>query len=231
MNRIILLASLLASSCVAVATPCVEASLQDYVDLDYRGCQHFNATFRSFDVIAGPVFANPIDASLVQVLPTGSYDQPALRFTLGQTASSDEFVGLFFRFDIVPDRVTDGFLRLTGASADGDGVALGVVDICRAGVVPTDSPQGCITQPDSLIAIQTNGFRDLMDQRVLVSWSLFEVFVSLSVDGGSSGSAGLESATVGFTAVPEPGTAILALSGIVFAISSRQVRKSSKRRH
>lgn len=225
MNRTLLLIGLLTSSFLAHAAPCVQASLQDYAALGGGGCTVGNATFSGFDIVLGPNFSMSIDASLVQVLPTGSIDQPALQFSLAQNANSNEFFDLFFRFTVLADRLTGSSIRLDGASADGEGVALGVVDICPGGSFAMDSPQGCITQPDSLVAIQIDGFGDLVDTRALMPVGFFDVFVDLSVDGGPSGSASLQSATVGFTAVPEPGTAVLVLSAVVFAVSSRHVRK------
>ncbi len=200
MHRYILIGALLMQASLAFGSPlCLTGTLQSYIGLGAGGCMVGSTVFSNFTTVPGQSFASIIDPTLVQVLPGPN---PNLMFTLNTTAGPGILTESIFRFSATGALGAAG-LGLGSASASGDGAALGILDICPGGSFSGNSPSGCPGGALSGVALPGSG------TLLTASGSSFDVFVDLTADGGSAGTAALGSATVSFnvvnpTAVPEP---------------------------
>jgi hypothetical protein len=200
-------------------------TLQDYIGLGSAGCQAGIATFADFTTEPGQFIATPIDPATVLVTPGGAMSRPSLQFTLNQTAATGEVLESFFRFDsTIPVFPIVNIITLDG-SATGDGAATATEDICPGATFSGGAPLGCPTAPASLVTLAVSPFGSMpTDSASFAATSFFDVFVDLTVDGGLSGGATLNSATVQFIAAPEPEPAILMLTGLV-GLAFRRIRR------
>jgi hypothetical protein len=221
MKALLVAASLVLAGAVANAAPCLPGSLQNYIDLGSAGCSAGDIQFTNFAIAPGIFGATIIDPLEVQVTPGGSAFLPNLTFGLGVSAGAGDLHDLFFRFNLTGPALTGSRLTLTGAGATGDGVVTGIGNFCLGASFPGNEPTGCPTQSDSLIAFATATDSQLVDSRQLLQSSFFDVFVNLTVDGGPAGTAGLQSGTIEFNAVPEPSTAVLFLTAFGIALFKR----------
>lgn len=203
----------LALSAAAFAGPCLQGSLQSYVDLEPAGCELGAVSFSNFSIVPGLSFASVLDPTLVQVTPGGSSDSPNLLFSLNSSALTGELFQSIFRFNAVGGLLGFPVITLNSPAATGDGVVTGILDVCSGGSFQGDPPVGC-TDPASAVAFYTaNGSTPREFVNGTFS-SFFDVFVDLTVDGGLQGTAFLPSATVGLSAVPEPSAMILTAMGL-----------------
>jgi hypothetical protein len=209
----------------AIGGPCMPGTLQDYISLASAGCQAGIATFADFKAEPGQAVATPIDPATVLVTPGGAMSRPSLQFTLSQTAATGEVLESFFRFDAtIPVLPIVNKVMLDG-SATGDGAATATEDICPGATFSGDAPLGCPTAPGSLVTLAVSPFGSIAtDKASFPATSFFDVFVDLTVDGGLSGGATLNSATVQFIATPEPAPAALMLTGLV-GLAFRRIRR------
>ena len=230
MHRYIFIGALLMQASLAFGSPlCLTGALQSYIGLGAGGCMIGSTVFSDFTIVPGQSFANVIDPNLVQVQPGPN---PNLSFTLNAAAPAGSLLESIFRFRATGALGSAG-LALGSASATGDGAALGILDICPGGSFSGNSPSGCPAGALSGVALPGSG------TLLTASGSSFDVFVDLTADGGSAGTAALGSATVSFnvvnpTAVPEPaafwalGTG-LAVLGLYRKASRRNSLKGTKK--
>ncbi|MGH9629691.1 MAG: PEP-CTERM sorting domain-containing protein, partial [Bryobacteraceae bacterium] len=103
-----------------------------------------------------------------------------------------------------------------------------ILDVCPSGSFSGGAPRGCPTSPASLVVFAIDQSSLLSDSANFPVSSSVDVFVDLTVDGGRSGSVTLNSATVGFSAVPEPSAGLLVALGLsAFGVFRARRRMSS----
>lgn len=209
--------TLLLCSSAAFADPCLPGTLQDYINRGPIGCTLGVALFADFTTVPGQSFATIIDPASVQVTPDGTSGKPALEFTLNADANAGQLLESVFRFDVSALGLSSSTMTLGPSSAaTGDGVATATEDICPGGTFTGDQPLGCPNSPASLITFAADFGSSTSDTANFSPASFFDIFVDLTVDGGTFGSAHLDSATVQVSAqpapVPEPASALLLLT-------------------
>ena len=129
---------------------------------------------------------------------------------VNRTAQGNTFLESYSRFK-VSSSLVGAALSIVG-SATGNGAATAVAFVCPGGMFANLNPDGCLQPSQTLIA---STFSDLSTSATFAKTSFFDVFLDLTVDGGGSGTATLNSVTFGVTTVPEPATNLLLLSGMV----------------
>ena len=229
MKKLLLFAGFL--TCLpAFADPCVSGTLQSYINLGATGCSDGSAVFRNFMTVPGQNGATQVAAGAVSVTPGGTLTNPNLTFGLNLTATNSQLFESIFRFNVLGtfSGVTD---QLNSPTATGNGLVLSVVDICPGGSFSGTSPSGCPAGATTLIAAFDTVAPLLLDSATFPARSAFDVFTDLTADGGGTGTARLQSATVGFTggisAVPEPASLTFMLGGLsLIGLFAR--RKSQK---
>lgn len=217
---------LLLFSTSAFAGPCISGSLLDYINLGGTGCTASSVLLSNFEIVAGQSFATPIAPASVQVTPVGGQTAPALLLTLNTTAAAGELFELFVRYNVGGGLVAAS-ISLGSAVVNGDGAITGILDICAGGSFNSGSPTGCSGTAVSTATFAIEGDSLLSSSTPLPASSFFDVFADITVDGGPSGSASLESATVA-VATPEPSTLLLvtAVLGGMAIVRSRRGRRS-----
>ena len=231
MKLYFILGGILLVSSSAFAAPCLPGTLQDYVNLGAAGCQNGVVTFSGFSSAPGQNGATPIPLLQVMVNPAGMQFMPTLQFTLNQGANAGQLFESFFRFKASNAQLTGAGITLNSPLATGDGAVTGTLNVCPGAMFAGNSPTGCANSI-SLISLATSGFSMLTDSASFPTTSFFDVFTDLSVDGGlGGGSARFNSATVKFTATPEPSAQQLMLAGLaILALFSTQRNLLNNRR-
>ena len=199
----------------AFATPCLPGSLQDYINLGGTGCDVNNVQFFNFEIAPGQSFATPIAPDSVQVTPGGGQFTPTLSLGLNSSATAGQLFELFFRFNTAAGTLIGSSISLGSPVVTGDGAVLGILDVCAGGSFP-NAPLGCSGTAASTATFAIASDSLLSSSVNLPVSSFFDVFVDLSIDGGLSGTATLDSAAVSAT-TPEPSTLLLmaaALGGL-----------------
>jgi len=226
MKTILLSGCLAALSCAAVfgAPLCVPGNLQTFVNLGAAGCEVSTVEFTGFTTLPGQTVGTPIDPAQVQVTPGGNALNPMLLFTLNRTATAGAAFESFFRFS-ASDSLSGASIGLTSPTVTGDAVVTAILDVCPNGSFAGSAPLGCPTSPASMLVFAIEQSSLLSDSANLPGSSSFDVFVNLTIDGGSSGSATLGSATVGFSSVPEPSAGLLVALGLSAFGASRARRR------
>lgn len=211
------------SCTTSVGAPCVPGNLQTFINLGATGCQVENVQLSAFTVLDGQPSATPVDPAQVQLTPGGTALNPVLLFTLNRAANAGQLFESFFRFS-ASGPLAGASISLTSPAVTGDAAVTAMLDVCANGSFSGGGPFGCPTSPASLIAFAIDQSSLLSDSAGFPRASLFDVLVDLTIDGGQSGSATLNSATVGFAAVPEPSAALLVALGLS-AIGVIRVRR------
>jgi hypothetical protein len=190
---------------------CQPGTLQGYINLGAGGCDLGAAHINDFMIEPGQSFATPIDPATIQVTPDGTDSAPSLVFNVGATAGPFDLLESFFRFNVAA-QLSQAFISLGSPSATGNGVVVGVLDVCAGGSFPDGVPTNCPGNSDSRVVFATATDSQLADSVSFPITSFFDVFVDLTADGGLNGTALLNSATVGVgisaAAVPEPSMAL-----------------------
>ena len=213
MKLLFLATMILLCSTSTFAGPCIPGTLQNYIALSSGGCTSGNALFKDFQIAPGQSFATPIAPAQILVSPGGLPDMPSLRFTLGKSAAAGQLFESFFHFDVSGPSLFNATVMLENPSATGDGAVISSLDICPNASFSGGAPLGCPNTPATLIALKTATFSSLSDSKDFIATSFFDVFVDLTIDGGLSGSATMDSATVRVTVIPEPASALLIIIG------------------
>lgn len=215
MTKLLLLAGLLVVFCCSsFALPCLPGTLQDYYNLGSTGCDLGSVLVTDFSAATGLPGATVIDPALILVSPAATLFNETLLFTLDSTASAGELFQSFFHFSASAALLQRASITLNSATATGDGLVLGILDVCPDGFFDPGAPVGCPTSPATAIAFAIDGNQQLTDFRDFPATSFFDVFVDLSVDGGVGGSGALESASIGISSIPEPSAPLLVLAGL-----------------
>jgi len=211
-------------SCAAsFGSPCFPGNLQTFVNLGAAGCQLESVQFTNFTILPGDTIATPIDLVQVQVTPSGVALNPMLLFTLDRSANAGEEFESFFRFS-ASGFLTGASIGLTSPRAAGDGAVTALLDVCPNGSFSGSAPLGCPTSPASLLVFAIDQSSLLSDSASFSVSRSVDVFVDLTLDSGRTGSATLNSATVGFSTVPEPSAGVLVGLGLA-ALGVLQARR------
>ena len=210
-------ATLLFSAASVMAAPCTSGSLQSYINLGSSGCGLGTTQFNNFVIAPGIAGATAINPNSINVTPGGGPFNYTFMFGLNQTANPGDLLQSLFRFSVTGSSLTQASIAINPASSVlGDGAITGILDICPNGMFAGNSPSGCGTASQSAVAFLTSSDAMLFDSRSFSGARSFDIFVDLTADGGSSGTASFVSATVGVSDVPEP--SVIWLSGVGIAL-------------
>jgi len=164
-------------------------------------------------MLAGQAVATQIDPAQVQVSPGGTISNPMLLFTLNTTATAGDTLESFFRLS-ASGPLGGASIGLTSPNATDGAAVTAILDVCPNGSFAGSAPFGCPTSPASVTAFAINQSSLLSNSTSFATATSLDVFVDLRIVGGQSGSATLDSATVGFSTIPEPSAALLLTIGL-----------------
>lgn len=226
MTKMLLPGCFLLFGAAGFGATCLPGNLQSYIALGAGGCELGAVQFSDFTTAPGQNFATPISPQSIQVTPGGTTFLPSLLFTLNSSATSGNVFESFFRFD-VSGTLTSASALLNSPVALGDGAVTGILDVCAGGSFAGNGPVGCSASASTAVAFAINGDSALSGSVNFPATSFFDVFVDLTIDGGSAGSASLPSAAVSIGAVPEPSVALLIAAGlgIMGTLQMRRMRR------
>jgi hypothetical protein len=217
---------LLLFSTAAFGGPCIPGTLLDYLSLDpFTGCDLNQVQFSNFFLGELQNGATEIDPASIQVTPSGGLDTATLLFTLNVDASAGELFESSFHFSAAHSPLNGASITLGSPQAAGDGVAIGILDVCAEGSFLGVEPIGCSGSPGTAIVAASDFDTVFSDGVSFPGSSFFDVFVDLTVDGGLGGFASMDSAAVTVT-TPEPSTMLV----IAFALAGLSVLEARRRR-
>ena len=225
MRTLLLCGCLAVLSCTAiVGAPCFPGNLQTFIDLGATGCQVGAVQFTAFTELEGQTSATPVDPEQVQVTLSGTALNPTLLFTLNRAANAGQVFESFLRFS-ASGPLAGASLGLTSPAVTGDAAVTALLDVCANGSFSGPAPFGCPTSQASLVAFAIDQSSRLSDSARIDTSRFFDVLVDLTIDGGQSGSARLNSASVGFAAIPEPSAGLLVVCGLLAIAVGRARRR------
>jgi hypothetical protein len=210
----------------AAPIDCVAGGLDLYLALGAGGCALGPATVANFTagVLPGTDPLDAIAASDVFVTPTPGI---GLEFKLMKSVDAPDLLEILIGFTLAGPTLTDNTLSMTGSTATGDGNVTAVQDICVGGDFGGADPgEPCSTGlVESMIVAQIASGLDPPDSQSFVPASFFDVFLTLTIDGGNApGAAALNGpVTTVFSVVPEPATVWLVAGGLA-ALCRRRFR-------
>jgi hypothetical protein len=217
----------------AFATPCLPGPLASYVALGGGGCSIGTALF--FDFVDLPLqggaahiadssaFVNPVSAG-----------GPGVRFDVNSQAGVGDLFERVIGFSLSGPGFIGNQLTLTGSDVTSDGANTVVEHECLGAAFGPG--QFCSAIDAQLVGFDLGPIfgQSLNDSLSFAPRLLLGIIVDITVDGGTSGAAGLASATTQFTPqptpVPEPATlTLLALGLAVIGRQRLRNRKSPQR--
>jgi len=211
---------------LAFAGPCLPGTLQDYIFLGSGGCTLNTVQFQDFFLGPPASFATEIDPALIQITPSGGAFAQTLLLTFNSSANSGEVFQSIFHYSALANPLTGASIGLGSPTVTGDGAITGILDVCAGGLFLGVEPIGCTGTPGTAIAFAIETDAQLSSGLSFAPTSFFDVFVDITIDGGLSGSAFLDSAAVTQT-TPEPATLLLVglTLGILGTVKLRRPRR------
>ncbi|MCZ2078429.1 MAG: hypothetical protein HUU41_16495 [Bryobacteraceae bacterium] len=202
---------------------CSPGSLDSYIGLGTDGCTIGDATLSRFASLPPPDGASEIAPGAIFVTPLLDGARFALRFGLGATAAAGDILQSLISFQVNASGLAGVEVSLAGAAAAGDAAVTATSNLCLEGAF---SGFDCIGTPENAPIAFTIAADSLLSARQTFSRSMnVGLLQDIVVDAGTAGSAALESSTLRFSAVPEPGTQITLFSGLLFAAFLRLRRR------
>lgn len=199
----------------------VPGTLADYIALGPGGATIGSTLFSDFTLLPLQNFATGIPANSILVTPINLSGNPALEFTLNQTALSGELFEMRLSYKVSDFAITGASVGLNLPSAIGDAAITGILDV-----------SGPIPKPPTLIAFEIAGISGPTDQTTFPSTGVLTVETDVVVDGGTQGTGSLRSATNQFVVapIPEPATfgfglALLGICAVSYWRRSNSVRR------
>jgi hypothetical protein len=159
--------------------------------------------FSDFLLASGQSIAAPIDPAQIQVTPGGLSFAPTLTLTFNVTATAGQVLESFFHYSAISDPFQGALISLGSPRVTEDAAVTGVLDVCVNGRFSAGEPLGCPGVAGTAIAFATTADSLLSDRLNTQASSFFDIFVDITIDGGLSGTASLQSASV-TVLTPEP---------------------------
>jgi hypothetical protein len=214
--RLTVLLVLTALVCFADPADCVPGTLIDYINFGSDGCRLGGRVLSDFFLDPLTAGSTEIEPDVVEVTPGVNGTSASLRFTYSSATAAATVLESFFQMTVKPNpgNLELVELRLLGATATGDAVVLGIVDLCNGfafGTCFDSTPVSLIADVTSLddsptaAALFQPTFRldPLLDPGAPIQYDLL---LDVVLDPGLFGTASLDSVQLTFTAVPEPST-------------------------
>lgn len=217
----------LAFTGLSAASVCTSGSLATYIALGSPGCTLGDNTVADFHTLRGLSGAVSISPADVSVHPSGGDFNPALGFSVDQTAGANNQLELLFTYQISGGSYAGDSIALAGSSESGDGAVTDIQNFCAGGKFAPDGVTGCTGSAGSLLTLDGVQNRD----SATFVHTFFDVFVTddFTLDGGLSGTASGGSITDRFSIVPEPFTYLLTGLGLAVGIGVKLVRGNRRR--
>jgi hypothetical protein len=199
---------------------CGAGTLNDYLNLGSDGCRAGSVVLSQFDnpgVFFPGTEINPGD---VRIIPLTDPGQSGLQFIYDQTAASSQILQSVVAFVVTPldsTPFTYSTLAISGAATSGDGVVVGIADLCPG----TDL---CLNPAVSNIVASSAIDSTLFSRVDFGPWNSLAVRHDIVIDAGLNGTATLHDASIRFGQVPEPSTFMLALAGLGATAAARRLR-------
>ncbi len=202
---------------------CSPGTLDSYISLGTDGCTIGDATVSDFASLPPLGEATEIAPGSIFVMPLLDGARFGLRFGFGATAAAGDILQSLIAFQVNASGLSSVEVSIAGAAASGDASVTAVPNLCLAGVFSGFDCAGTPAIAPIVFAIATDS---LLSARQTFSRSMSAgLLQDLVLDGGVAGNAALQSATLRFSAVPEPGTYITVFSGLLFAALLRLRRR------
>jgi hypothetical protein len=169
--------------------------------------------------------STPIDPASVSITPSVLGTTASLQFAFNAAAAGGLALESFINMRVKPDTFAPDLvdLRLVGATATGDGVVLGIAELCDGFILDV-----CFGIPQSVVASHTNlGTIPAIPATLGTLSDAYELRQDVVIDAGPSGTASLAAVELTFTTIPEPATVLTLTWGIfvLVAFRRRQVTK------
>ena len=206
MRNLLLFGGLLLIAHPAFAGPCLPGTLSDYIS--QGSCTLNQVEFTDFFLAELLRGATEIDPGLAQITPGGPAYAPTLLLTLNTTANAGEVLQSSFHFTAFSNSLLGAFISLGSPLVAGDGAVTGILDVCADGFFLGVEPVGCNGSALTAVVFSIDGDSQLSSRLDFPASSFFDIFVDITIDGGTAGSASLDSAGVGVV-TPEPSTLLL----------------------
>jgi len=212
----------------AFAAPCLPGTLASYVALGSTGCSVGPALFFNFvnlplqggavSIADSSTFVNPLDVPY----------QPGFRFDVNSQAGPNQFFQRMIGYSVTNASMTGNSVSLAGSSVTPDGAVTVIENKCLGAAF--GPLQSCSGANPSLVAFDFGPLdRALLLSMTFPRTTLLGVVLNVSVEGGTDGSARLQSATTQINAVPEPGTLTLLALGAMAGLRRRHLGFGSSR--
>lgn len=225
MLRLTMLLAMTALVSLAAPSNCAPGTLTDYLGLDLEGCRLGNRVISNFSLDPLTQGASEINPNSVQVTPFAGGVTGSLLFTYNASAASAAVLESIFQLTVMPDTFAPDKvdLQLIGATASGDGVVTGVVDLCADGII------GGLCQGNSqpIIALLSSADDLTLASAIIGPTTRYDLLHDVVADAGLLGTASLSSAHLTFTTVPEPGTWVTLAAGLagLFVLRRRRLNR------
>lgn len=213
----------------ASAAPCLPGSLASYVALGGGGCSVGTALFFDFvDLpLQGGAAAIPDSDVLVNPVSIGG---PGFRFDVNTEAAAGDIFERVIGFSLSGPGFGGNQLALTGSNVTFDGANTVLEHGCLGAAFGPGPFCSAIDAELAVFDLDLLG-QSLSDSLSFPATALLGIILDITVDGGTSGTARLASATIQFTPqdrpVPEPATLTL-LAFSLAAVMGRQRLRNRK---